>query len=52
MYSRQNVKCLFITARSLLSKLKMEELLMYAKEEQLDILGIAETWLLDTVLRV
>ena len=27
----------------------MEELRMYAKEEKLDLLGIAETWLHDTV---
>ena len=37
---RHNIKCFFINARSLLSKLKMEELRMYAKEEKLDFIGI------------
>ena len=49
VHKSEIVKCFFTNARSLLSKLKMEELRMYAKEEKLVILGIAETLLHDAV---
>ena len=44
-----NIKCFFTNARSLQSKLRMDELRMHEKVEKIDFLGIAETWLRDTV---
>ena len=46
---RHNIKCFSTNARSLLSKLKIEELRIYAQDEKLDFLGIDEMWLHDTV---
>ena len=44
------LNCMFANARSLMSNLKLEELQAYAKEKDLDLIGIAETWLSDKIL--
>lgn len=43
------LNCIFINARSILNNLKLSELQLYANEQKLDIIGVAETWLNDNV---
>lgn len=42
---------MFVNARSVLSNFKIEELEAYAMENDLDIIGIAESWLTDNILQ-
>ena len=41
---------MFVNARSLLTNFKVDELHVYAAEKDLDIIGIAETWLNESIL--
>jgi hypothetical protein len=51
VYYSENKKlnCLFINARSIMNNFKLEELKLYIQEYSIDIIGIAETWLTDSV---
>ena len=42
------LKCMYFNARSILNKL--DELELYIKDENLDIVGVTETWLTEEIL--
>ena len=47
---KDKLNCMFVNARSLLTDFKVDELIAYADEKELDVIGIAETWLNDNIL--
>jgi hypothetical protein len=48
---KDKLNCMFVNARSVLSNFKIEELTAYTKQNDLDVIGIAETWLTDNILQ-
>ena len=47
---KDKLNCMFINARSINSNFKLEELHALAIDNELDLIGIAETWLNDSIL--
>ena len=45
---KHSLKCMYFNARSLVNKI--EELELYIKEEELDIIAVTETWLTEEIL--
>ena len=46
--TKTKLSCMYFNARSIVNK--VDELEIYTKEEELDIIGITETWLTDEIL--
>ena len=46
--SKNKLSCMYFNARSIVNK--VDELEIYVKEEELDIIGISETWLTEEIL--
>ena len=46
--TNNKLSCMYFNARSIVNKL--DELEIYTKEEELDIIGVTETWLTDEIL--
>jgi ribonucleases P/MRP protein subunit RPP40 len=49
-YGGKKLNCLFVNARSISNNFKVEELSMYANIDNLDIIGVAESWLNEDIL--
>lgn len=47
---KYNLNFMFVNARSILSNLKLDELNIYANEHDVDVIGIAASWLTEAVL--
>lgn len=45
----ESIKCMSVNARSVLSNFKVDELNVYAQENNFDVISIAELWLNENV---